>query len=78
MAAQRRALNGELLMKKDDMTTIVQEIARSTKKPEQMVAALYAEALIEYKQGARIVDYVPLLAARRVRENLKSLETISD
>jgi hypothetical protein len=78
MAAQRRALNGELLMKKDDVTTIVQEIARSTKKPEQMVAALYAEALIEYKQGARIVDYVPLLAARRVRENLKSLETISD
>jgi hypothetical protein len=58
-------------MKRDDAATIVRDIALSTNRPERLVAQLYAEALAEFRQGARIADYVPLFAARRVRESLR-------
>lgn len=60
------------MLKKDDTAKVVHEIANSTKHPEQLVAPMYAEALTECKQDARIVDYVSLFAARRVRESLKA------
>ena len=59
-------------MKRDDVATIVRDIALSTNQPEKLVAQMYAVALSEFRQGARITDYVPLFAARRVRESLKN------
>jgi hypothetical protein len=70
------ALDKEVnMMKKDDTATIVHEIALATNQPEKLVAHMYAVALTEYRQGARIVDYVSLFAARRVRECLKNQST---
>jgi hypothetical protein len=60
------------MAKLDDTTTIVQELATSTNQPEQLVSRMYAEALADFRQDARIMDYVPLMAARRVRESLKA------
>lgn len=62
-------------MNKDATTTIVQELAASTKQPEKLVSRMYSEALAECGNGATIMDYVPLFAARRVRENLKNAAT---
>ena len=59
-------------MKRDDVVTIVRDIALSTNQPEKLIAQMYADALAEFRQGARITDYVPLFAARRVRESLKN------
>ncbi|MFP6562080.1 DUF3562 domain-containing protein [Paraburkholderia sp. B3] len=66
------------MARNDDARTIVQELASSTNQPEQLVSRMYAEALADFRHDARIMDYVPLLAARRVRENLKnaSLQSI--
>jgi hypothetical protein len=63
--------------RKEDTKTIVQELASSTNQPEELVSRLYAQALADFGHDARIVDYVPLLAARRVRENLKSASSQS-
>jgi Protein of unknown function (DUF3562) len=51
---------------------VVKEIARATNTNEDMVAQMYAQALERYRQDARINDYVPLFAARRVREKLQA------
>jgi len=61
----------------DDTKTIVQELAASTHQPEQLVSQMYAEALADFRHDARIMDYVPLMAARRVRENLKNASSQS-
>ncbi|MGF6267133.1 hypothetical protein OKW49_008127 [Paraburkholderia youngii] len=50
---------------------VVNEIARATNSNEDMVAQMYAQALERYRQNARVNDYVPLFAARRVREKLQ-------
>lgn len=49
---------------------IVREIARTTNQPESLVLAAYDEATLVLKRDARIMDYVPLFAARRVRETM--------
>ncbi|KAA1013487.1 DUF3562 domain-containing protein [Paraburkholderia panacisoli] len=51
---------------------IVHEIAESTDNDEELVSKMYAEALEDYRRDARIMDYVPLFAAKRVRQNLQS------
>jgi hypothetical protein len=43
----------------------------STDNDEELVSQMYTDALEEYQRDARIMDYVPLFAAKRVRENLK-------
>jgi hypothetical protein len=55
----------------EDTRTIVQELASSTNQPEELVSQMYAEALADFRHDARIMDYVPVFAARRVREHLK-------
>jgi hypothetical protein len=62
------------MARNDDTRTIVQELATATNQPEQLVSRLYAEALADFRHGANIMDYVPLLAARRVRETLKNAD----
>ena len=52
---------------------IVHEIAESTDNDEELVSKMYADALEDYRRVARIMDYVPLFAAKRVRENLKKI-----
>jgi transcription initiation factor TFIIIB Brf1 subunit/transcription initiation factor TFIIB len=58
-------------MKRNNVSAIVEEIARSTHHPEAIVAEMYTAVATDLKRDATIMDFVPLLAARRVRENLK-------
>nr|WP_207004672.1 DUF3562 domain-containing protein [Trinickia mobilis] len=58
-------------MKTPDPHDIVREIAESTHTDEETVSNLYAETLDEYRRSANIFDYLPLLAAKRVRERLQ-------
>ncbi|AJK46375.1 DUF3562 domain-containing protein [Burkholderia plantarii] len=50
---------------------IVQSIASDTHTPKETVSALYEKTLAEYRDGARILDYIALLAAKRVRDDLR-------
>jgi hypothetical protein len=59
-------------MKKDLMAEIVGEIARATQQPENIVLEAYTQATSTLKRDARIMDFVPLFAAKRVKESLKS------
>jgi hypothetical protein len=58
-------------IKTSDPRDIVKEIAESTQTDEETVANLYSEMVDEYRRSANILDYVSLLAAKRVRERLK-------
>jgi hypothetical protein len=57
-------------IKTPDPHEIVKEIAESTHTDEETVANLYSETVDEYRRSANILDYVSLLAAKRVREKL--------
>ncbi|MBP0590566.1 DUF3562 domain-containing protein [Paraburkholderia sp. LEh10] len=59
-------------MKTADSERIVHEIAASTDSPEEVVSQMYTDAVEDYQREARILDYVPLFAAKRVRETLRS------
>ncbi|MEX3526927.1 MAG: DUF3562 domain-containing protein [Burkholderia sp.] len=50
---------------------IVESIASETRMPKETVSELYEKTLAEYRDGARILDYVALLAAKRVRDGLR-------
>ncbi|WP_296659807.1 DUF3562 domain-containing protein [Paraburkholderia sp.] len=50
---------------------IVQSIASDTDIPVETVSRMYEETWAEYSEGARITDYIPVLVARRVRDNLR-------
>jgi len=58
-------------IKTPDPRDLVKEIAESTHADEETVANLYAEVVDEYRRSANILDYVSLLAAKRVRERLR-------
>ena len=53
---------------------VVNAIAADTNTPAETVSKMYAEAWAEYSDGARILDYLTVLVARRVRENLRSAQ----
>jgi hypothetical protein len=59
------------LMQTTSPEKIVHEIAEAADNDEELVSKMYADALEDYRRDARIMDYVSLFAARRVRENLK-------
>ena len=50
---------------------IVKTIANATDTPEETVSRMFAETWAEYSEGARIMDYLSVLVARRVRDNLQ-------
>ncbi|WP_322048530.1 DUF3562 domain-containing protein [Paraburkholderia sp. J67] len=54
-----------------DAAQIVHSIAEETQTPEETVARIYADALDQYRADARIHDYLPLFAARKVRATLR-------
>jgi Protein of unknown function (DUF3562) len=49
---------------------IVKEIAIDTDTPVETVSRMYEETWAEYSEGAQIMDYLSVLVARRVRDNL--------
>jgi hypothetical protein len=58
-------------MPKQDADQIVHAIAEETNTPEETVARIYADAVNDYRAEARILDYVPLFAAKKVRATLR-------
>jgi hypothetical protein len=50
---------------------VVQAIAAETNTPTETVSKIYADTLADYKADARIMDYMPLLVAKKVRETLR-------
>ena len=42
-----------------------------TNTPPETVSKLYSDTLAQYKSDGRIPDYMPLLAAKKVRETLR-------
>jgi hypothetical protein len=60
-------------MKTQNPQDVVHEIAVTTHTAEETVSKMYAETIEAYRQDARILDYLPLLAAKRVREALRTM-----
>ncbi|MGF6920097.1 DUF3562 domain-containing protein [Paraburkholderia sp. 40] len=50
---------------------VIRQIAAATETPEETVSQMYAQTRIEYSEGARITDYLTVLVARRVRDDLR-------
>lgn len=59
-------------MKTRDSQEMIREIAELTATSEEVVSQMYAETLQVLCRDARIFDYLPLLAAKRVRETLRA------
>jgi uncharacterized protein DUF3562 len=50
---------------------VVKAIAAETNTAPETVSKLYSDTLDQYRADGRILDYMPLLAAKRVRETLR-------
>ncbi|HEX3380596.1 MAG TPA: DUF3562 domain-containing protein [Paraburkholderia sp.] len=50
---------------------VVRSIAEETDTPAETVSRMYADTLAEFRQEARVFDYVPLFAAKKVRNELR-------
>ncbi|MEC5404071.1 DUF3562 domain-containing protein [Paraburkholderia sp. MPAMCS5] len=50
---------------------VVRSIAEETDTPEETVSRMYAATLADYRSEARVFDYVPLFAAKKVRNQLR-------
>ncbi|MGF6773466.1 hypothetical protein P3T18_005980 [Paraburkholderia sp. GAS199] len=50
---------------------IVSSIAQETDTPAETVSKMYADTLANYREEARVFDYVPLFAAKKVRDKLR-------
>jgi hypothetical protein len=59
-------------MAQPNVEEVVQAIARETSTPAETVSKMYADTWAAYNDGAVVRDYLPLLVAKRVRENLRS------
>jgi hypothetical protein len=64
-------------MKTQDSQEVIHEIAVLTATSEEVVSQMYAETLQVFRKDAQILDYVPLLAAKRVRETLRAASKVS-
>ncbi|SIT41641.1 conserved hypothetical protein [Paraburkholderia piptadeniae] len=64
-------------MKTQDSQEVIHEIAVLTATSEEVVSQLYAETLQVFRKDAQILDYVPLLAAKRVRDTLRAASKVS-
>ena len=58
-------------MTKRNVEDVIKQIAAATNTPEETVTRMYQETWTEYSEGARITDYLTVLVARRVRDNLR-------
>ena len=50
---------------------VVKSIAEETHTPPETVSKMYADTLATYRHEARVFDYVPLFAAKKVRNQLR-------
>ncbi|OLL31891.1 hypothetical protein BTH42_09685 [Burkholderia sp. SRS-W-2-2016] len=50
---------------------VVKSIAEETDTPAETVSRMYTETLADYRHQARVLDYVPLFAAKKVRNELR-------
>ncbi|CAB3703399.1 DUF3562 domain-containing protein [Paraburkholderia rhynchosiae] len=50
---------------------VVKSIAEETDTPAETVSKMYADTLADYRHDARVFDYVPLFAAKKVRNKLR-------
>ncbi|WGS52012.1 DUF3562 domain-containing protein [Paraburkholderia sp. D15] len=50
---------------------VVRSIAEETDTPTETVSKMYADTLASYRDEARVFDYVPLFAAKKVRNQLR-------
>ncbi|HEY4298229.1 MAG TPA: DUF3562 domain-containing protein [Paraburkholderia sp.] len=50
---------------------VVRSIAEETDTPTETVSRMYADTLANYRHEARVFDYVPLFAAKKVRNQLR-------
>ncbi|MGF6775277.1 DUF3562 domain-containing protein [Paraburkholderia sp. GAS334] len=58
-------------MAQPNVDEVVHAIAEETSTPAETVSKMYADTWAQYNDGARIHDFLPVLVARRVRENLR-------
>jgi hypothetical protein len=58
-------------MAQPNVEDVIKAIASDTNTPTETVSKLYADTWAEYSDGARIMDYMTVLVAKRVRENLR-------
>lgn len=58
-------------MRELDAEDIVREIAAETNAPVDVVWKMYQEIWAAFSEGARVTDYLTVLVARRVREDLR-------
>ncbi|SIT35500.1 conserved hypothetical protein [Paraburkholderia ribeironis] len=54
-----------------DVDQVVKSIAEETDTPTETVSRMYEDTLAVYRKEARVFDYVPLFAARKVRDQLR-------
>jgi hypothetical protein len=54
-----------------DAEEVVKAIAAETNTSPETVSKLYSDTLARFQTDGRILDYMPLLAAKRVRETLR-------
>ncbi|WP_114811364.1 DUF3562 domain-containing protein [Paraburkholderia kururiensis] len=64
-------------MAQPNKAEVVHAIAAETNTPEETVAKMYEETWDDYRADARILDYVPLFVAKKVRETLRHSHTRS-
>lgn len=50
---------------------VVRSIAEETDTPAETVSKMYADTLADYRHEAHVFDYVPLFAAKKVRDKLR-------
>lgn len=60
-------------MAQPNVDDVVKAIASDTNTSAEIVSKIYAETWNKYSEGAVIMDYLAVLVAKRVRENLRSL-----
>jgi len=58
-------------MRQPNADDLVKSIAADTRTPPDVVEQIYEQTWAEYSDGARIVDYLTVLVAKRVREKLR-------
>lgn len=63
-------------MAKPNVDDVVKTIAADTNTPPDAVSKMYEDTWAEYSEGAKIMDYMPVLVAKRVRDALR--RTVKD
>lgn len=58
-------------MVRPNVEDVIKAIAADTNTPVEIVSKMYVATWDEFSDGARIMDYMAVLVAKHVRENLR-------